>query len=210
VDYERGLKRRLADPATGTLACGQRIYPCLPNRSKDRAWQLQGCIRLGSFPDALPLTALHQKRSSPQIALRAGIRKRLHRDNARRGKMLHVPASSRPSGPCPSYPLTPRWANLHLSDQQNSCCLALFAPLRMPAFVHCRSGSNGPARNLFPRDPRRQNCWSHIIVSRLISELCSILTGSTHRNTRSARCEFGRMHQGAFGCRRIHESFAKA
>jgi hypothetical protein len=78
------------------------------------------------------------------------------------------------SGPCASYPLTPRWTNLHLSDQQNSCCLAIFAPLRLLAFVHCLSERNGPARNLFPLDPLRQNCWSHIIVSRLISELCSI------------------------------------
>jgi hypothetical protein len=62
------------------------------------------------------------------------------------------------SGSCASYPLMPRWTNLHLSDQQNSCCLAIFAPLRLLAFVHCRSGRNGPARNLFPLDvPRSSN-----------------------------------------------------
>lgn len=58
-------------------------------------------------------------------------------------------ASSRMSGPCARHPLTPRWTNLDLSDQQNSCRLAPFPPLRLAAFVHCQSGKNGPARNLF-------------------------------------------------------------
>jgi hypothetical protein len=31
VDYERGLKRRLADPATGSLACGERIFGPMPS-----------------------------------------------------------------------------------------------------------------------------------------------------------------------------------
>ena len=67
------------------------------------------------------------------------------------------------SGPCAGYPLTPRWTNLHLSDQQNSCRLALFPCLRLPAFVHCRSEENGSARNLFPRGVlvHRGGCLPH-------------------------------------------------
>src|ERR1700722_16609783 len=43
VDSERGLKQRLADPATGSLACGEgSLDLCLPNRSRDRAWQFAG------------------------------------------------------------------------------------------------------------------------------------------------------------------------
>src|SRR6266849_6186344 len=53
------------------------------------------------------------------------------------------------SGPCARYPLTLSLAKLPLWDQQNSCRLALFRH-REPAFVHCRSGKNVPARTLFP------------------------------------------------------------
>jgi hypothetical protein len=52
---------------------------------------------------------------------------------------------------CARDSLTPRWVDQPRLDQQNSCRLALLPTLRpSDFFVHCRSGTNRPARNLFP------------------------------------------------------------
>jgi hypothetical protein len=107
------------------------------------------------------------------------------------------------SGPCASYPLTPRWVNLHLWDQQNSCRLAVFASLRLPACI--AEGGETDLRATCSRMVLDARIVGPVTLSRLISEVWSILTSSTHRNTRSARRGIG-----GLACHRASRPLSRA